>query len=60
MALQPIFEVCARERGYEGGGGGALEYTMVAPGGPGNNSQGNLIGGYLAGGKLKAGQEEKK
>ena len=46
--------------GLRGRGGGALEYTMVAPGGPGNNSQGNLIGGYLAGGKLKAGQEEKK
>ena len=50
MVLQTIFEVCARERGYRGEGGD-LEDTMVTLVGPRSDSQENLGGRYLTGGK---------
>ena len=55
--LRLMFEVCTRDKGYKGWG--ALEDTMVAPGVPRSNTQGNLVVEDLAGGKGKAGQEGK-
>ena len=50
VLLIPIFDVCARDKGYKGGG--VPEESMVATGGDGNNSQRNL-GGDLTGGADK-------
>ena len=53
MVLCPIFKVCAREKGYRGGGQAGL---MVVTGGARKSSQGKL-GGDLVGGQDKSEQE---
>ena len=45
VEMRPIFEVCARDQGYEGG---YMEIYLVVTGGTKQNDKVNL-GGYLAG-----------
>ena len=54
VALRSIFEVCAREQGYEGGGG--VVEAVVVTGGARRNFKDNLVGD-VAGGVYKAEQE---